>query len=112
MKIAMPVAGGKLCMHFGHCEEFIFVEIDEKEKKILDRKSVTSPPHAPGMLPSWVKDHGANVVIAGGMGMRAQQIFKQHGIEIITGARETDPEKLALDYANGTLETGENVCDH
>ena len=45
MKIAIPTAGGKLCMHFGHCEEFLFLDVDVKEKKILNRNKITPPPH-------------------------------------------------------------------
>ena len=34
MKIAIPTAKGILCMHFGHCEAFTFVEIDQNSKKM------------------------------------------------------------------------------
>jgi len=34
MKIAIPIAGGKLCMHFGHCEQFALIAADAKTKKI------------------------------------------------------------------------------
>jgi len=112
MKIAIPTVNGALCMHFGHSENFLFIEVDEKAKKILNQQSLTPPPHEPGKLPPWVKSHGATVVIAGGMGMRAQEIFRDHGIEIVTGAQGSDPTKIVLDYLQGKLETGQNACDH
>ena len=34
MKIAIPVADGKLCMHFGHCEKFALIDIDEVKNVI------------------------------------------------------------------------------
>lgn len=31
MKIAIPVAEGKLCMHFGHCEVFALFDVNEEK---------------------------------------------------------------------------------
>lgn len=112
MKFAIPTNQGKLCLHFGHCEVFTFIEVDEQEKKVLKKEELTPPPHEPGVLPVWASENGANVIIAGGMGMRAQQLFAQQEIKVIVGANQEDPEKLVLDYLNNNLETGDNACDH
>lgn len=112
MKFAIPTANDKLCLHFGHCEVFTFIEIDEETKTIKNNEKITPPAHQPGILPPWVAEHGATVIIAGGMGVRAQQLFADQGIKVIVGADESDPEKLVLAYLNGTLKTGVNACDH
>lgn len=112
MKIAIPVANDKLCLHFGHCEYFAFVEVDENSKTIINKELLQPPAHEPGVLPAWIAEHGASLVIAGGMGMRAQTLFNQNGIQVIVGAEPEDPEALTLAYLNGTLKTGSNVCDH
>jgi ATP-binding protein involved in chromosome partitioning len=112
LRIAIPVANGKLSMHFGHCESFAFVDVDQDERVILEREDIDAPPHQPGLLPSWLAEHGANMIIAGGMGQRAQGLFSQNGIEVIVGAPGETPEHLVSDYLAGTLEFGENVCDH
>jgi predicted Fe-Mo cluster-binding NifX family protein len=112
MKIAIPTANGQLCMHFGHCEQFAFVTIDSNNKTVTGTEMLTPPPHEPGVLPKWVAENGGNLVIAGGMGMRAQQLFNQNGVEVLVGASAETPENLATAYLNGTLETGQNVCDH
>jgi len=112
MKFAIPTNNKKLCLHFGHCEVFTFIEADEDTKTILSKEEITPPPHEPGILPPWVAEHGANVILAGGMGMRAQQLFSEQGIKVLVGASESDPEKLVLEYLNGTLTTGVNACDH
>jgi len=44
--------------------------------------------------------------------MRAQQLFRQYGIEVIVGAPADSPEELVLMHVAGTLKTGDNVCDH
>ena len=112
MLIALPVQDGKLCMHFGHCGSFTMIEADEKTKKVLSTKTLTPPPHEPGVLPKWLSTLGVNLVIAGGMGQRAQDLFSQSGIKVIVGAPAEEPDKLVLSYMEGTLKTGTNVCDH
>ena len=112
MKIAIPMAGGKLCMHFGHCEQFALLEADEKTKKIAGTTLLTPPPHEPGVLPRWLHEQGANVIIAGGMGQRAQSLFAENGIRVVVGAAAETPENLVAAYLAGTLQTGANVCDH
>ena len=112
MKLAIPTVNGKLCMHFGHCQAFTFIEANEETKEIISKEDLTPPPHEPGVLPAWLSEKGANAIIAGGMGSRAQQLFAQQGIKVIVGAEETDPEKLVLSYLNGELKTGINACDH
>jgi predicted Fe-Mo cluster-binding NifX family protein len=112
MKIAIPLAGGKLAMHFGHCERFALVDVDLAEKKILKREDIEAPPHVPGLLPAWLAERGTNMIIAGGMGQRAQGLFAEHGIQVVVGAPPDTPERLAGDYLAGTLQAGENICDH
>lgn len=112
MKIAIPVAGGRLCMHFGHCEQFALVDVDPKEKKILAKSLLTPPPHEPGVLPRWLAQNGATCVIAGGMGSRAQGLFQEANITVITGAQPNDPDVVVEDFLNDRLDVGPNACDH
>ena len=72
----------------------------------------TPPAHAPGVYPQWLGSIGVNVIIAGGMGQRAQQLFAQNGVEVIIGASADSPEELLLAYLQDTLMTGNNICDH
>jgi len=112
MRIALPLASGQLCQHFGHCDAFALVDVDRHDGTILDRTDVAAPPHQPGMLPPWLAERGATVVIAGGMGQRAKALFDAAGIEVIVGAPAGTPEQIVGDYLAGTLTAGENVCDH
>ncbi|MBW1695843.1 MAG: P-loop NTPase [Deltaproteobacteria bacterium] len=107
---AIPIADGKLCSHFGHCENFALIETENG--KIIGKTLHTPPPHEPGVLPRWLQQMGARIVIAGGMGSRAQQLFEEKGIEVITGAPIDEPESLVHQYLEGRLITGANVCDH
>ncbi|MDP8239318.1 MAG: iron-sulfur cluster carrier protein MrpORP [Candidatus Hatepunaea meridiana] len=112
LRIAVPIAQGKLCEHFGHCETFAFVDIDESSHSIKNTVNIPPPGHQPGMLPGWLKEHGTNVVVAGGMGGRAKDIFTQLGINVIIGGPCETPEVIAKSYLDGTLTAGENICDH
>jgi len=111
VKIALPVENDRLCLHFGHCTKFVIVEVDES-KHIVGKEDAVPPPHEPGVLPKWLHEKGVNVIIAGGMGMRAQQFFQQFGMQVIVGAPPEHPQTLVLAWLDGKLTTGTNVCDH
>ena len=112
MIVALPVVEGKLALHFGHCERFAFVEVDGAEKKIVKTDYIDSPPHQPGLLPQWLRENGAGVIIAGGMGRRAQAIFSSNNIDVVVGAPSDTPENIVRAYLDGELRAGENLCDH
>ena len=111
MRIAVPTAGGKLCMHFGHCETFAIVDVDDN-RRITAERQAEPPPHEPGVLPRWLHSEGVTVVIAGGMGMRAQQLFQQAGIEVVVGAPAEPAKTVVQAWLKGTLKQGDNLCDH
>jgi len=73
---------------------------------------IVAPPHEPGLLPAWLREKGADVIIAGGMGSRAQSLFAQKGVKVVFGASSDTPENLVQAYIHNTLKTGDNVCDH
>ncbi|MGQ9688614.1 MAG: iron-sulfur cluster carrier protein MrpORP [Desulfobaccales bacterium] len=109
-KVAVPLAQGVLCNHFGHCEMFAVLPV--QEGKIGEAEMHTPPPHEPGVLPRWLGDLGVDLIIAGGMGQRALSLFAERGIRVITGAPNQDPRTLVQSYLAGRLATGPNVCDH
>ena len=110
MKIAIPTAEGKLAMHFGHCEKFSLIDVENAE--IVKTEEALPPPHEPGVLPKWLGELNVDVIIAGGMGVRAQDLFKANGIKVLVGAPADSVEDLVKAYLGGTLVTGANVCDH
>ena len=108
--LVVPVSGGKLSAHFGHCEQFAFIETQNGE--IIETEMHNPPGHEPGVLPRWLYDQGADVIIVGGMGDMAQQLLREKGIEVIIGAPMDSPESLANQYLSNNLVAGANVCDH
>ncbi|MCD6181343.1 MAG: NifB/NifX family molybdenum-iron cluster-binding protein [Candidatus Cloacimonetes bacterium] len=108
--IAIPTINGQLCPHFGHCEKFALIQLEDNS--VVSTDYITSPPHQPGLLPEFLAQKGVNVIIAGGMGTRAQEIFTNHNIEVKIGVAGGSPEDVVQTYLTGELATGSNLCDH
>ena len=110
MRYAIPTVDGVLAMHFGHADSFTFVDVSDN--RITAVRSATPPAHAPGVLPAWLKENGVDIVIAGGMGSRAQDLFTRSGVRVVVGASSVAAEELVKQHLAGTLKTGDNICDH
>ncbi len=112
MRLAIPLTGGQLAQHFGHCKTFALLDVDPVSKQITAATEVEAPEHQPGLLPPWLKERGVTVVIAGGMGTCARSLFREASIEVVTGAPTESAATLATLYAAGNLIASENACDH
>ena len=110
MKFAIPLAQGKLTAHFGHCQDFAIIEVENSQ--IKNTEILVPPAHEPGVLPRWLHELGANVIIAGGMGQRAVDLFTQNSISVVIGAPSLEPEELVKSYIENSLVTGDNICSH
>jgi len=106
-KLAFAKDGISVSGHFGHCEGFELITI--QNQVVSDREVIRNPGHQPGFLPVFLSDHGVNTIIAGGMGGRAQQLFKEAGIEVIVGVRGTIDAALEA-LLSDELKSTESVC--
>jgi len=109
MRIAVATEGLRVAAHFGRCPRYTIADLVDGELK--DRHVVENPGHAPGRIPMFLHEQGVAVIIAGGMGQRAQVLFDEMGIEQIIGATGTVDEVLTSCML-GTLEGGESLCTH
>jgi predicted Fe-Mo cluster-binding NifX family protein len=107
MLIAIAKEGNQVSQHFGHCEGFELVDINGD--KITDRETVPNPGHRPGFLPVFLAQKGVKVIISGGMGGSAQDLFAQNGIEVYTGVQGNISDIVAS-YLAGTLKSAGGVC--
>ena len=110
MKIAIPTTAGELSAHFGHCETFAVCTIEND--KIAHEEMINPPAHEPGSHPKFLHDLGVTVVISGGMGMKAQQLMQENGIQVITGTCQLPLKELVEVYLKDGLQSGNNPCDH
>ncbi len=114
--IAIPVdedAGleSEVCPHFGHAAAFALVEVEGG--RITACRVVANPMadhHQPGVLPGFVRDTGANVLLAGGLGPRAVDLLHGFGIEVATGAEGCVRDAVTA-FLAGDI-SGVTPCEH
>ncbi|MGD8587406.1 MAG: NifB/NifX family molybdenum-iron cluster-binding protein [Chromatiales bacterium] len=103
---------GEMAMHFGHCPYFVVAHVNGDNR--VEHAEVQANPyaqgHQPGQIPQYIKSLGADVVVAGGMGVKAIDWFRKLGIEVATGTREGIGATLDA-YLAGTV-IGASECDH
>lgn len=98
MKIAVASENKCVSGHFGHCEGFE-----------IKKEFVSNPGHRPGFLPVFLKDLDVNIIISGGMGETAQQLFADKNINVIVGASGSTDD-IVNKYIDGTLVSSGSVC--
>jgi predicted Fe-Mo cluster-binding NifX family protein len=102
---------GRLSAHFGRCPYYVVADVDDDDVKGFE---VVGNPHfdnhQPGVMPEFISSLGANVIIAGGMGPRAINIFNDIGIEVVTGFVGKIGDILDA-YMKGKIE-GSAPCEH
>ena len=116
--VAVPsVAPGgleaELSGHFGHCDAFTLVNLEDGE--IKEVKILPSVAHAQGgcMAPvNYLASNGVKVLVAGGMGMRPLMGFNQVGIEVFHNGGLTQVGAAVTALAEGRLArfSQENTC--
>lgn len=107
MKIAVASEKGMVAEHFGHCESFMI--FDSENNQIIKSETIANPGHKPGFLPVFLKDMGVDVIISGGMGGGAIDIFNEKNIEVIVGA-SGNTKAVAEAYLQGSLKSTGSVC--
>ena len=108
MRIAISTDGEFVSPHFGRCPEFTIISVDKG--KVIEKETVPNPGHSPGAIPQFLHKKGVKVIIAGGMGMRATDLFNELGIEAIVGISGKISDVID-ELLKGTLKGGESLCN-
>lgn len=129
MRVAIPTnnPGGldsERSDHFGHCDVFTIVDLDEKQE-IEGTTIIQNGDHEAGgcMVPVKIlQDAGAEAIIVGGMGARPKRGFSDAGIAVYFADRNSiKTVKAAVEgFAAGRLPVmhadqvckGTGNCDH
>ena len=109
MKIAVASEKTAVTEHFGHCVNFNVYEVEDGN--IIKSESIPNPGHKPGFLPKFIADLGVSVIISGGMGARAIEIFNDNGIEVVVGVKG-EAERVVKLFLQGKLKSTGEVCNH
>lgn len=102
---------GQVSAHFGRCPAYTLVEVEGE--RVAAHRVVQNPnvsQHRPGAMPQFIRSLGADVILAGGMGPKAVDIFQRYGIEVVTGASGKVSEVVQA-YLSGRM-TGIVPCKH
>lgn len=95
--------------HFGHCAYFKIFKV--KGNEVLGYEVRDTPVHEPGAFPKYLGELNVNVIITGGMGQRAIDLFKAQNIDVILGANGNIENVLNV-YLNGSLNSTGEACTH
>jgi predicted Fe-Mo cluster-binding NifX family protein len=109
MRVAISTDRGYVSAHFGRCPAYTVVDI--QDAKVLAREEIANPGHQPGFLPQYLSERGVGVIIAGGMGPRAQGLFAEKNIQTIIGVQGRIDDVIGK-YLRHELEAGQDLCDH
>jgi predicted Fe-Mo cluster-binding NifX family protein len=107
MKAVIVIEGKSVASHFGRAAKFTILE--SGGDKLIKKEIVDNPGHKPGFLPAFFNEKGIDTVICGGMGMRAQMLFDEFGIKVITGIAGSI-EEVTKKIIEGNLQSEENRC--
>ncbi len=101
----------EMSMHFGRCPYFTLVDIEGTQVKSV--QAIPNPyfnNHVPGAVPQFINSQKVNVMIAGGMGPKAVQMFQGFGIDVATGVGGR-VENVLRAYLEGKV-SGTVACSH
>ncbi|MFH2058330.1 MAG: NifB/NifX family molybdenum-iron cluster-binding protein [Pseudomonadota bacterium] len=96
--------GGTRAGHFGHCDVFTIVDVENYEVKNIS--ILQNQEHVQGgcMVPvNLLSENRVNAIIVGGIGMRPLMGFKQVGISVYHDDQRTDIEPVVKDLIAGNL---------
>ena len=107
IRIAVASENEMVTEHFGHCEGFMI--FDTENNRIMKSETVANPGHKPGFLPNFLADRGVTVIISGGMGRGAIEIFNERNVEVVVGASGAASAAVEA-YLQGSLQSTGSVC--
>jgi len=108
-KLALSTDGNQVAQHFGRCEKYTLVEVNDGE--VVNKEIVTNPGHEPGFLPKYLNEQGVDVILAGGMGRKAKDLFDQNGIKAVIGVNGLVDDAVKS-YLAGELKSKGEVCEN
>ncbi len=107
MKIAIASENNLVSGHFGHCEGFKIYHVENGQ--VTNEDFIENPGHKPGFLPVFLSEKNINVIISGGMGETAQNLFKENNIDVIVGACGSCND-IIKSFISGSLKSTGSVC--
>ena len=109
MKIAVTYENGNIFGHFGHTEQFKLYEVENGA--VVSSQVVPTLGSGHGALAGFLKEHGVDCLICGGIGGGAQMALAEAGIKLYAGCMGNADQRVA-ELLNGTLAYMESATCH
>ncbi len=110
MKAAVTYENGQVFQHFGHCSQFKFYEGENGQ--IRSSQVVETGGSGHGALAGFLKEHGADALICGGIGMGARMALQEAGIALYPGVSGSADEAAAALFAGSLSYDPDASCSH
>lgn len=112
MKIALPTREGHIDSHFGHCEYYTIVEVNEK-KEVLSKETLQAPQGCgcKSNIAYTLAEMGVELMLAGNMGQGAVNVLSSQKIAVLRGCSGSVDEVVAQ-WLMGNLQDNSISCDH
>ena len=110
MKIALPSLNNNIDDHFGHCEYFTVLTVDEN-KKIIAEERVQSPNGCgcKSNIVGTLSAMGVTMMLAGNIGGGAVNVLNNSNIQVIRGC-SGDVKTVAEQWLAGNVSDSGIVC--
>lgn len=111
-KIALPTRNGEIDDHFGHCEFYTIITVNE-ENQIVMTETIPSPQGCgcKSNIASKLQADGVTIMLAGNMGAGALNKLSACGIEVIRGCKGNVTDVVNA-YLNGAIHDSGEGCHH
>lgn len=110
MKIAVTYENGQVFQHFGHTEQFKIYEAEDG--KVVKEEVVDTNGSGHGALAGFLKAHGVDTLICGGIGGGARNALAEAGIRLFPGAAG-DADAQVASFLSGNLNYNpDTMCNH
>ena len=109
MRVAVTYENGEIFQHFGHTEQFKVYDVEDG--RILSSEVVDTNGSGHGALAVFLKTHGVDTLICGGIGGGAINALTQAGITVYAGAQGSCDACVEALIAGTLAQTGEATCD-
>ncbi len=110
-KVAIPINENEVLEgHFGQTRLFAIYLV--KDGKIESKETLTPPPHAPGVLPKWLRENEVTDVLVNSMGERASKILSHFNVNVMLGAPVLTSDEIVQGFIDNTIEFTNELCLH
>lgn len=110
MKIAVTYENGQVFGHFGHTRQFMVYDV--ADGKITGRTLLDTNGSGHGALAGFLRQHGVDTLICGGIGGGARAALSQAGIQLYPGASGSADDQVTALLEGRLVYNPDTLCQH